>query len=71
MSEKTNHLSRVYNQIRKEYNGIQEIIMEDEAILVYADDEILWKIFEDKIDECSSVELDAGSQESHFIKIIP
>jgi hypothetical protein len=64
-----NLFSGVYNQLKNEYKDITEIIMEDEVILIYADDEILWKIFEDKMDEYRSIEFEAEKNESHFIRI--
>jgi hypothetical protein len=45
--------------------------MEDEVILIYAEDEILWKIFGDKIDVYRSIEFEAETNESHFIRILP
>ena len=65
------YLNKVYNQLKNEYKGIKEIFMEDEVILIYADDEILWKIFGDNIDDYRSIEFDADTNESHFIKILP
>jgi hypothetical protein len=65
------NLSDVYNKLKKEYKGIKEILIENEVILIYADDEILWKIFEDNIDDYNSIEFDADTNESHFIKILP
>ncbi len=64
-------LNKVNYQLKKEYKSIKKIIKEDEFILIYADDEILWKIFEDKIDDYRSIEFDAETNESHFIKILP
>ena len=65
------NLSDVYNKLKKEYKGIKEILIENEVILIYADDEILWKIFGDNIDDYRSIEFDADTNESHFIKILP
>ncbi len=64
-------INEVYNQLKKEYKGIKEIIMEDKVVLVYADDEILWKLFEDKIDEYRSIEFEVETKESHLIRILP
>ncbi len=66
-----NLFSEVYHQLKNEYKDIKEIILEDEVILIYADDEILWKIFEDKMDEYRSIEFEAEKNESHFIRIHP
>ncbi len=65
------YLNKVYNQLKNEYKGIKEIFMEDEVILINADDEILWKIFGDKIDDYKSIEFEAETNESHFIRILP
>jgi len=45
--------------------------MESENVFrIYADDDTLWKIFEDMIDEFKSIEFDAGIGESHFLRVI-
>lgn len=59
------------NQLQNEYKSIKKIVAEDEFIIIYADNEILWKIFEDKIDDYRSIEFDAETNESNFIKILP
>ena len=38
--------------------------------VIYAEDDTLWKIFEDMINDFKSIEFDAGTGESHFLKII-
>ena len=65
------NLCEIHNKLKNKYKGITEIIIENEVILIYADDEILWKIFGDNIDDYRSIELDADINESHFIKILP
>ncbi len=71
MEKNEKNLSEIYNKLKNEYKGIKEILIENEYILIYANDEILWKIFGDKIDDYSSIEFDADTNESHFIKILP
>ncbi|MGA2676347.1 MAG: hypothetical protein ACLQG5_07545 [Methanobacterium sp.] len=71
MENNEKNLNEVYNKLKNEYKGIKEIIIENEVILIYADDEILWKIFGDNIDDYRSIEFDADTNESHFIKILP
>ena len=62
---------KIYNDLKEDYVGIEKIVMEDENIFrIYADDDTLWKIFEDMINEFKSIEFDAGNGESHFLKII-
>lgn len=61
----------IYNDLKKDYNGIEKINMEDEAVFrIYADDDTLWQIFEDMINEFKSIEFDAGIGESHFLRVI-
>ena len=62
---------KIYNDLKSDYFGVEKIIMDDENIfLIYADDDTLWKIFEDMINEFKSIEFDAGTGESHFLKVI-
>ena len=45
--------------------------MENENIFrVYANDDTLWKIFEDMLNEFKSIEFDAGTSEKHFLRVI-
>lgn len=61
----------IYNDLKGDYIDIERIDMEDEKIFrIYADDDTLWKIFEDMIDEFKSIEFDAGTGESHFLRVI-
>ncbi len=61
----------IYNDLKGDYIGVERIDMEDENIFrIYADDDTLWKIFEDMINEFKSIEFDAGTGESHFLRVI-
>jgi hypothetical protein len=62
---------KIYNDLKGDYLDVEKIVMEDEnSFLIYADDDTLWKIFEDMINEFKSIEFDAGTGESHFLKVI-
>jgi len=62
---------KIYNDLKGDYVGIEKIVMEDENIFrIYAEDDTLWKIFEDMINEFKSIEFDSGKGESHFLNII-
>jgi hypothetical protein len=62
---------KIYNDLKSDYSGVEKIVMDDENIFcIYADDDTLWKIFEDMINEFKSIEFDAGTGESHFLKVI-
>jgi hypothetical protein len=59
---------KIYNDLKGDYVGIEKIVMEDENIFrIYAEDDTLWKIFEDMINEFKSIEFDSGKGESHFL----
>jgi hypothetical protein len=61
----------IYNDLKGDYSGIERIDMENETVFcVYADDDTLWKIFEEMINEFKSIEFDAGVGESHFLRVI-
>ena len=48
--------------------------MEDEnetVFCIYAADDVLWKIFEDWMELVSSIEFNAGTNEEHYLRIIP
>jgi hypothetical protein len=72
MDKSTEELSqKIYNDLKEDYVGVEKIVMDNENIFrVYADDDTLWKIFEDMINEFNSIEFDAGTGESHFLKVI-
>ena len=61
----------IYKDLKKDYDGVEKIVMENEAeFFVYADDDTLWKIFEDMNNEFKSIEFDAGTGETHFLRVI-
>jgi hypothetical protein len=61
----------IYNDLKGDYSGVERIEMEDRSVFrIFADDNTLWKIFEDMINEFKSIEFDAGNDESHFLRII-
>ena len=60
----------IYNDLKRDYIGVKKIDMENEIVFrIYADDDTLWKIFEDMINEFRSIEFDAGVDESHFLRV--
>ena len=59
----------VIEQFKKEYEGIQRIEKEENALIIYADDETLWKILEDLRDDFN-LEFEAGTREDNFIRIM-
>lgn len=66
--------SEIYNDIKRDYGDAERVVMEDgdETVFrIYADDELLWKIFEDWMEEVSSIEFNAGANEAHYLRVIP
>jgi hypothetical protein len=72
MDKSTNKLGvEIYNDLKKDYSGVERIDMENESVFrIYADDDTLWKIFEDMMNEFKSIEFDAGTSETHFLRVI-
>lgn len=62
-------MTDILEQLKKEYHGIQKIEKEDISLIIYADDNTLWKIFEDFRDTLN-MEFEAGSKDKHFIRIM-
>ena len=62
---------QIFNDLKGDYAGIERIKMESEnEFLVYADDDTLWNIFEDMINEFQSIEFDAENGETPFLRIL-
>ncbi len=64
----------IYNDIKRDYGEVEKVVMEDEdetVFSIYADDELLWKIFEDWMEEVTSIEFNAGANEAHFLRVTP
>ncbi|MDO5837078.1 MAG: hypothetical protein Q4P17_11275 [Methanobacterium sp.] len=64
----------IYNDIKEDYPDIKRVVMEDEnetVFCIYAADDVLWKIFEDWMELVSSIEFNAGTNEEHYLRIIP
>jgi Ribonuclease G/E len=72
MDKSTEELGqKIYSDLKKDYVSVEKIVMKDENIFcVYAEDDTLWKIFEDMINEFRSIEFDSGTGESPFLRII-
>ncbi|MDD1774261.1 MAG: hypothetical protein LUQ24_01875 [Methanobacterium sp.] len=62
--------NKLINRLKKEYEGISEIIIEDKTLIIHADDDTLWKILADKRDALN-MEFEAGSEDTNFLRILP
>ena len=64
----------IFNDIKKDFPGVERVVMEDEhetVFCIYAADDVLWKIFEDWMELVSSIEFNAGTNEEHYLRVIP
>lgn len=69
MDEKEKDLTNeIIDLLKKEYKGINDIIIDDKTLIVHADDDTLWKILADKRDVLN-MEFEAGSG-AHFLRIL-
>jgi hypothetical protein len=62
--------NELINLLKKEYEGINEIIMDDKTLIIHANDDTLWKILAEKRDVLN-MEFEAGSENTHFLRILP
>jgi hypothetical protein len=69
--DKKDLTGKIYQDLKKDYESVEEVIMENENVYcIYADDETLWKMFEDMINNFKSIEFNAGKGELHYLRII-
>jgi hypothetical protein len=64
----------IFNDIKGDYPDVERVVMEDEektVFCIYASDDVLWKIFEDWMELVTSIEFNAGTNEEHYLKVIP
>jgi len=64
----------IFNDIKCDYPDVERVVMEDEektVFCIYASDDVLWKIFEDWMELVASIEFNAGTNEEHYLKVIP
>jgi hypothetical protein len=70
LMDKIDLTNKLINRLKKEYEGISEIIIEDKTLIIHADDDTLWKILADKRDALN-MEFEAGSEDTNFLRILP
>lgn len=63
---------KIYQDLKEDYNGVEKVLMENENVFcIYADDDTLWKIFEDIENGVTSIEFNAGKDEAHYLRVTP
>lgn len=60
---------KLIDTFKKEYKGITKIFIEEGTLIIFADDDTLWKILADKRDEYN-MEFEAGSGEGNFVRVL-
>jgi hypothetical protein len=61
---------KIYQDLKEDYNGVEKVLMENESVFcIYADDDTLWKIFEDIENGVTSIEFNAGKNEAHYLRV--
>ena len=64
----------IFSDVKRDYPDVERLVMEDEdstVFCIYAPDDVLWKIFEDWMELVSSIEFNAGTDEEHYLRVIP
>ncbi len=67
-------VDEIFNDIKGDYPDVERVVMEDEektVFCIYASDDVLWKIFEDWMELVASIEFNAGTNEEHYLKVMP
>ncbi|MCE5215079.1 MAG: hypothetical protein LLF83_10230 [Methanobacterium sp.] len=62
-------MQKLIKQLQTEYNGIWRIEPEEKNLVIFADEDTLWRILED-LRDIYNMEFEAGSAEEHYIRIL-
>jgi hypothetical protein len=61
----------VWLELKEHYPGVREVVFEDDNTLcAYADDDTLWKMYDELANFFQTVEFNAGDQEQNYIRIV-
>jgi hypothetical protein len=61
----------IFNELQEHYPGVVEVIYEDKATYcVYADDDTLWKMYDELANFFQTVEFNAGDQERRYLRVV-
>ncbi len=61
----------VWQELKRHYPGVKDVVVEDENILcVYADDDTLWKMYDELPPYFQTVEFNARDQDQNYIRIV-
>ncbi len=71
MDKDERKLKKIVQEIKIQYPEVELILDEDNALLVYGNDDILWEIYEKSLDYFTSIEFNAGKGEAHYLLIVP
>jgi hypothetical protein len=62
-------MEKLNKQLQKDYKGIRRIEQEENSLVIYADDDTLWRILKD-LRDMFNMEFEAGSGEEYYIRIL-
>jgi hypothetical protein len=61
----------VGRELKKNYPGVREVVVEDEDTLrVYADDDTLWRMYDELANFFQTLEFNAGDQDRNYIRMV-
>jgi hypothetical protein len=62
-------MQKLSKQLQKDYMSIRRIEEENNSLIIYADDDTLWRILKD-LRDMFNMEFEAGSGEEYYIRIL-
>ena len=61
----------ILKDLREHYPGVLEVVYESESTYcVYADDDTLWRMYDELANFFQTVEFNAGDQERRYLRIV-
>jgi hypothetical protein len=61
----------ILKDLQEHYPGVVEVLFEEESTYcVYADDDTLWKMYDELANFFQTVEFNAGDQERRYLRVV-
>ena len=71
MTQQPKPAEAVWVELKEHYPGVKEVVFEDEHTLcAYADDDTLWKMYDELANFFRTVEFNAGDQDQNYIRMV-
>ena len=62
---------KILKELKEHYPQIKEIILEDDnTFCAYADDDTLWKMYDELARVFKSVEFNSGDEDQNYVRIV-